>query len=153
MMVDSPIPSQLPPADLSFDQVRLRFIRLFPGDPVLGFVPYFHFRIVNAENTDVGHVNFRVGDVNRVRYAGHIGFEIRELFRGQRLAYQACRALAPFVRSIVPTVTITCDPDNVASIRTIERLKATFLEEVAVPAEVAPYLKGSQHKRRYEWRP
>src|SRR5208283_132500 len=100
-----------------------------------GFVPYYHFRILVADGTDVGHINFRVGATEHVRLcAGHVGFEITGTFRGRGFALQACRALAPFVRSFYESVTLTSDPDNFASIRTIEQLGARFMDEAAVPS-------------------
>jgi predicted acetyltransferase len=143
-----------PPEFLSFDQVTLRFTEVVHVEPSGGKVPYYHFRILNADGIDVGHINFRVGDTEHIRVsAGHIGFGIEESSRGHGYALQACRAIAPFVRSVYESVTITCDPDNVASRRTIERLGAQFVDEVAVPAHDPQYQRGSRTKRRYRWTP
>ena len=143
-----------PTTSLAAGEVSLCFRRLVPAEPSRGFVPYFHFRIIAADNSDVGHINFRVGDTEHVRVcAGHIGFEIAEPFRGRGFALQACRAIAPFVRSLYNAVTITCDPDNLASRRTIEHLGAEFVDEVAVPAHDPHYQRGSRIKRRYRWKP
>jgi RimJ/RimL family protein N-acetyltransferase len=143
----------LPPAILSFGQVRLRFVQIVPGNPSRGFVPAYHFRILNAAGADAGHINFRMCGTEHVRVcAGHIGFEILEAARGHGYAFEACRALAPFVRSFYDSVTITCNPDNVASIRTIERLGARFMDEVPVPPH-DPHFKHSRSKKRYQWTP
>jgi predicted acetyltransferase len=151
----APLPEEslpVPPETLSYGQVTIRFDRIVPGEPSRGFVPYYHFRVLIADGQEVGHINFRVGDTEHVRLcAGHIGFEILESFRGHGYALQACRAIAPFVHSIYDAVTITCDPDNLASLRIIERLGASFIEEVAVPAHDPHYHRGSRSKRRYMW--
>jgi len=79
-----------PPDNLAFDQVTLRFARLLPGDPDLGLVPAYHFRILLAEHLDAGHLNFRVGDTPHVlNCAGHIGFSVHESLRGHHYAWQA----------------------------------------------------------------
>ena len=144
----------VPPASLSSGEVVLRFIRVVAEVPSRGFVPYFHFRILVRDGLDVGHINFRVGDTEHVRIcAGHIGFEITETFRGHGYALQACRAIAPFVRSIYRSVTITCDQDNAASRRTIERLGAEFIDEVVVPASDSRDEPTLRIKRRYRWTP
>src|SRR5260370_437845 len=144
----------VPPENLSSTDVLLRFVKVVPGESSKGFVPYYHFRIMTARGSDVGHINFRIGDTEHVRVcAGHIGFEIEENFRGHGYAFQACRALAPFVRSMYETVIITCNPDNQASRRTIERLGARFMDEVAVPPDDPHYQGGSRRKRRYTWTP
>jgi tagatose 1,6-diphosphate aldolase len=141
-----------PPDTLSFSEVRLHFVRVVPGDPSRDFVPAYHFRILVADGSDVGHINFRVGDTDHVRIcAGHIGFEILEPFRGHGYALKACRAIASFVRSFYDAVTITCDPGNLASIRTIELLGATFTDEVSVPPHDPHFQRGSRRKRRYKW--
>ena len=144
----------VPPETLSSADVSLRFVKVVPGEPSKGFVPFYHFRIMTVGGIDVGHINFRIGDTEHVRIcAGHIGFEIDESHRGHGYAFQACRALAPFVRSVYEAVIITCDPDNQASRRTIERLGASFMDEVAVPPNDPHYQGGSRRKRRYTWTP
>ena len=142
------------PETLSFGEVRLSFARVFPGDAARGLVRYYHFRILNAAGQDVGHINFRVGDTEHVLVsAGHIGYEVEKAFRGRGFAFQACRAIAPFVRLIYESVTITCDPDNRASIRTIERLAARFVDQVCIPPHDPHYKRGSRIKNRYRWMP
>jgi len=155
-MNQSPPIETLPvsPDNLAFGQVRLRFVRVVPGDESRHFVPSYHFRIINAEGSDVGHINFRVGDTEHVLVcAGHIGFEVLKEFRGRGYALEACRALAPFVRSLYQAVTITANPDNHASIRTIERLGAIFFDEVTVPPHDPGFQRGSQRKKRFKWTP
>ena len=143
-----------PPEGLTFRDVRLLFIQLIPGDPARSFVPAYQFRILLADDTNIGHLNFRVGDTDHVRLcAGHIGYGIQEPFRGHGYARQACQAVAPFVRQFYETVTITCDPDNLASRRTIEKLGASFLDEVPVSPDDPHYQRGSRFKRRYSWTP
>ncbi len=149
---DQPLP--IPPDALSHGGVLLRFAKIVPGEPSRGFVPYYHFHIIAPGGPDVGHINFRVGDTEHILLcAGHIGFEILEAHRGHGYALQACRAIAPFVASLYDAVTITCDPDNHASRRTIERLGACFVDEVVVPQHDPHYQRGSRWKRRYRWEP
>jgi predicted acetyltransferase len=142
----------IPWDSLAFGDVTLQFSQIFPGNDSRGFVHYYHFRIHDPERNDIGAINFRVGDTDHVRlFAGHIGFEIKEPFRGRRYAEQACRALAPFVATVYKSVLLTCDPTNVASMRTIERLPATFLDEVLVPPHAIPDGNMNRRKRRYKW--
>jgi len=143
-----------PPSDLASGAVTLRLDRVVPSDPSRGYVPYYHFQILTAEGTDVGHINFRVGSTDHVRlYAGHIGFMVHEQFRGHGYARQACEAISPLVRAVSSTVLITCNPDNLPSRRTIERLGAQFIDEVEVPPDQLPDQHGPQRKRRYAWTP
>jgi predicted acetyltransferase len=143
-----------PPATLRSGDVVLHFDHLVPGDPHGDFVPYYHFRIWTNDGTDVGHVNFRVGDAEHVRrYIGHIGYGIAEEHRGHGYARQACLALAPFIRCLYKTVLITCDSDNRASQRTIERLGAAFIDEVAKPTPDGNVEGSAGTKLRYHWAP
>jgi predicted acetyltransferase len=152
--LDSQASPSVWPATLAAGQVKLRFVEVVPADPSRGLVSYFHFRILTTSDADVGHINFRVGETDHILlYAGNIGFVVNEASRGNGYALQACRAIAPFVRSVCGAVIFTCDPDNVASRRTIERLGAHFLDEVAVPPEDPQYERGSRSKRRYRWTP
>ena len=140
------------PERLAYGEVTLRFVSFVPAAPSEGLVEYYHFRILDADGSDVGHINFRPRDTKHVQFvAGHIGFEVVERFRGHRYALQACYAIAPFVRSVAAAVIITCDPDNIPSQRTIERLGATFIDEVAVPPDDPGFRRGARIKRRYRW--
>jgi predicted acetyltransferase len=148
------LPIEFAARTLSFEDVTARFAHVVAGQPERGLVPYFHFRIVTVDDEDVGHINFRVGDTEHIRLAaGHIGFDIAEPHRGHRYAFKACRAVAPLVRSFYTSVLLTCDPDNVASRRLIERLGATFVGETAVPVGDPHFLRGLYRKLRYRWQP
>ena len=142
-----------PPESLALDSVSLRFSKVVAGESARGFVPYYHYRIF-VDGSDVGHINLRVGDTEHVRLsAGHIGFGIASPHRGRRYALYACRALAPFARSIRSELILTCDPGNHASRRTIELLGAIFLDEVPVPSHDPHYMRGSRTKQRFLWTP
>ena len=154
--MDTPLnlPNLLTGLVLSSGRVSLRFSKIVPGDAERGFAPAYQFRILNEDGTDVGRINFRVGDSEHVRLiAGHIGYEIAEAWRGHGYALKACRAIAPLVRSSYESVIITSDPENVASVRTIEKLGAVFIDEVPIPPTDPHYLRGSRTKRRYRWKP
>lgn len=145
--VDLPFPTFA----LAFGDVSLRCEQIVPAEPNTELVPYYHFRILIAEQIDVGHINFRVGNTNHVQFfAGHIGFQIREEFRGRRYARQACKALVPWIKNFYQEVIITCDPDNIASRCTIEGLRAKYIDELIV---AGPSIGDEtlRVKRRYLW--
>ena len=142
------------PSDLRSGPVRLVFDRVVTPPPRGGLVPFYHFRILNEADEDVGHINFRVGDTRHViLYAGHVGYAIREEYRGRGFAYHACRALASFVREHYDRVIVTADPANKPSLRVIAKLGAVFLDEVDVPADDPAHAAGARRKRRYAWTP
>jgi tagatose 1,6-diphosphate aldolase len=51
------------------------------------------------------------------------------------------------------TVMITCDPENLPSKRTLEKLGAQFVDEVPVPENDPHYVRGSRTKLRFRWAP
>ena len=109
-----------PPAGLALahGEVSLSFGGIVPADGRPGIVPYYHFRILAADGTDVGRINLRVGESDHVNIiVGHVGYEIAEAYRGHGYALQACRAMAPFARTIYSAVIITSDPENFASVQ------------------------------------
>jgi predicted acetyltransferase len=116
--------------------------------------PYYHFRIL-AGARDVGHINLRLGESEHVlRVVGHVGYGIRKRHRGKHYALLACRALAPFARTIAPEVIVTCDPANHASRRTLERLVGGRRgETVSVPRADPHYRRGARTKLRFRWVP
>jgi tagatose 1,6-diphosphate aldolase len=141
-----------PPQGLTSGPVRLRFAGVVAGDAERGRVPYYHFQVLTLAGLEAGHINFRVGDTEHVhRSVGHVGYAIHPPFQGSGLAWHACRALAPWIRHFYETVILTCDPENEASRRTIERLEAVFIDELSVHPEDPQYAHGSRCKRRYRW--
>ena len=142
------------PREFIFDDVTVIFDSVVDGDPRRGFVPFYHYRIIDKSNNDVGHINFRIGDSEHIRKAaGHIGFEIKPEHRGKNYATKACVAISSWVHQTSGTVIITADPDNLPSIKTIEGIGAVFLDEIAVPVGDPHYQRGSRTKRRFTWRP
>jgi len=142
-----------PPEGLAHEDVRLFFVGVMPGDDQRGLVPYYHHRIL-VDLADVGHINFKVGDTDHVRlYAGHVGFDVKPMYHGHDFAGKACHALIPLVRRHYDEVILTADPDNLASIRTIEKLGACFADERPVSEHDPQFAGGSRIKRRYVWTP
>ena len=142
------------PSHLQHGPVRLRYDKTVPGDPSKGLVPFHHFKIQLADGTEIGHINFRIGDTRHVMMtAGHIGYGIVPEHRGHAYSYHACLAIVPFVRRYYDRVIITVDPPNTASIRIIEKIGATFIDRVDVPEDDPAYANGARSKLRYCWVP
>ncbi len=129
-------------------------------EPVPGYelVPYYHFKIIIKDGIVAGHINFKTGDTRHIRLcAGHIGYEILPEHRGNCYAYYACDALKPFAGTFYDSVIITADPDNIASLKIIEKLNTTYLNEIQVPEDDPSYkgepssIGGARIKKRYQW--
>jgi predicted acetyltransferase len=143
---------KVPVENLQYGTIKLLFIKIVETDSSRGLVPVYHFKILNLNDEVVGHINFKNGDTEHVlQYAGHIGYEIRDGYRGNGYAYFACLALKQFLRKDYAEVILTSDPDNLASIRTIKKLGARFINEVVVAQTDPSYENGSRVKHRFIW--
>jgi predicted acetyltransferase len=115
-------------------------------------VPTYCFMVsVQRAVVAVGHVHLRVGESENLRlYQGHIGYGVDVAWRGRHFAERATRLILPLARTHgLTTLWITCDPTNIASRRTCERLGAKYVETVAVPPSALAYRFGARQKRRY----
>jgi predicted acetyltransferase len=123
--------------------------------PGKGFVPQYHFDICLAgkKHTPAGKIRLRVGKTKRVTtYAGNIGFEIDEVYRGHRFAAKACYLIKKVASDHrMKTCWLTCRPDNLPSKRTCEIIGAKFVEIVDIPEDYDIYKKGNKQMCRYRW--
>jgi len=144
--------SFLEPGPLTDGQISLVLARRQKPDPVRGWCRAYYFEIrLAASNAPIGQISFRAGRSHTLDYySGHIGYGIHEPARGRHFAEKAVRLLLPFIRRHAYSVIwITCNPDNLASRRTCERLGAEFVEVVPLPPDNDMYLSGERYKCRY----
>ena len=140
------------PGELLEGDLRLRLtateIDVSGNEPL----PTFRFRMEHrVSKQSMGFINVRIGfGLNTILYRGHIGYGVDEPFRGNRYAESACRLLLPLAYRNEPNpVWITCNPDNIASRRTCERLGAELVETIVVPEGTEAYRAGARLKCRY----
>ena len=114
-----------------------------------GFDPYTIFLIM-ADNNEVGRLVLRSGDETARYFDGHIGYTIDEDYRGHHYAYQACLLLKQYVSE--KSLIITCDPDNIASKKTIEKLGCEYIETKPIPSSLKKFFnKDEKEKCIYRW--
>lgn len=114
-----------------------------------GFDPYTIFLIMVDDN-EVGRLVLRSGDESSRYYDGHIGYTIDEEYRGHHYAYQACLLLKQYIHE--NSLIITCDPSNIASKKTIEKLGCEYIETVSVPSHLKKFFsKDEKEKCIYRW--
>lgn len=98
-----------------------------------GWKPYYIY-LMKVENKIVGRLTLREGTNEERYFDGHIGYTVEPEFRGHNYAYQAVLALKPIAQKMgFKELIITCSPDNIASKKTILKLKAIHLETVKIP--------------------
>jgi RimJ/RimL family protein N-acetyltransferase len=84
------------------------------------------------------------------RYGGQVGYAVGEAYRGRGLASRALRLLLPLAREHdIQRLWIACDPGNLASRRTCEKVGFRLQEIVDLPPEHELYLRGERQRCRY----
>jgi predicted acetyltransferase len=140
------------PGKLIDKDLELVLVEKYPGDPAIGYVPAYKFRMtLVGQDKEIGHIELRVGSTNHiVMYGGHMGYGVVPEHRGHRYAARACRLLLALAAShALETIWITCNPDNTASRRTCELAGAELVEIVDLPEDTDMYREGERRKCRY----
>ena len=130
--------------------LTLRFVRF--GQHPVHRVPTYYFQMIHAQtDEELGGINFRCSSTPHVeRYAGHIGFAVHERHRGNRYAARSVTLLCSLAKELkFEDIWITCDPENVASRRSLELAGAKLIEIVDVPADCVIHKTGHPRKCRY----
>ena len=147
-MTDFSVP--IDPGNLSDGDLELK-LAAYTTHPVHQ-VPAYHFRMVHATTgEELGGINLRVGSTRHIElFAGHIGYEVCPPHRGHRYATRSLRLLMPLAGRLgLDPLWITCDPENLASRRSLELAGAQFVEVVSVPEDCDMYQRGHRWKCRY----
>lgn len=110
-----------------------------------------YFNIIKPDTSEtVGYIELRFGHSRSMYYLGNIGYRIYEGFRGHSYAYKACLLLLDYVKNLdMDYLLITASPENYASVRTIEKLPAEYLETVRVPIWHVLYRNNEKVKKIY----
>jgi tagatose 1,6-diphosphate aldolase len=117
--------------------------------------PTYHFWMrthgQEAAALIAGGIALRIGhSADLEQYVGHIGYHVYPPARGRHYAERACRLLLPLARRHgINPLWITCNPDNIPSRRTCERLGAVLVNVVDLPADHSLRAAGDRRKCRY----
>ena len=140
------------PGVLVDQDLSLRLTGKSPADPATGYVPAYEFTMTKSGvECKMGHIRLRIGQTHDlIMYAGQIGYDVCEPYRGNKYAARSCRLILPLARlHALPELWITCDPRNFASQRTCELIGAEFVETVALPQTSEMYRAGDRFRCRY----
>lgn len=108
----------------------------------------------SSDNKVVGYADLRVKRDDEYYYYGDLGYHIYEEYRGHNYAYYACLILFRIAKEEYgfEELIITCSPDNIASYKTLEKLKGEYLETVEVPRYTELYRRGETIKCIFRYR-
>lgn len=139
------------PGRLSDGDLELVLIARQPANTIWRHTPAYEFEMRRAGTaTRLGAIRLRIGSARRLRYPGHLGYEVDEGFRGHRYAARSCRLLRPFALAHgLSAVWLTVDPKNLASQRTCQIIGARYVETVRIPKDHEMYRHGARYRRRY----
>lgn len=129
--------------------VDLKIIDYYPGNDKE--LPFYWFDIIpKTVNKPVGKISIRIGSNYDSYYNGNIGYEVDEEYRGNNYSYYACKMVMEIAKyHNMKQINITCDFDNIASQKIIEKLGATLLEICVPPRDHIYYYEGMPAKRIY----
>ena len=129
--------------DLFDSEILLEIERCIPGDIPLYIMHIIDIRIGKV----VGQITLQIVPSEKVYFIGHIGYRVHEAFRGNNYALKACRLIIKQAKKHdMKELIITCNPDNLASRRTLEKLGGTLKEIVSLPVWHELYKKGEREK-------
>lgn len=138
------------PGVLRDDELELVLVETDSPDPDRGWLPLHRYEM-RVDNQMAGRIYMRIGNTHEITaFRGHIGYAVEPGFRGHHYAERACRLLFPVARAYgLHTIWITCNPGNMASRRTCERLGATLVEIAPIPEDSDLYKTGGYECCRY----
>lgn len=131
--------------------LELVLVKKTQADPVKGYSPAYEFEMRRpGGSAAMGSIRLRIGSSLKLRYPGHIGYEVKEDFRGHGFAARSCRLILPLARSHgLGAVWLTVDPKNKPSRKTCENIGARYIKTVRLPKNHEMYSQHSKFLRRY----
>lgn len=139
---------------LSDGEIYLRINKMNEADPVKKYVPAYIFDICFVLTDEViGAIDIRIGYTDDlVWYGGQIGYHIDDEFRGHGYASKACKLLKKVaIDHNMDVIWITCDENNKASQRTLEKIGCTRIALMPLPEYHDLYQRGQRRVWRYRW--
>lgn len=125
-----------------------------PANDKKGYVPaYKYFITLHNSKEHIGFIDIRIGHNKNTYYGGNIGYTIYEPFRGHHYAAKACNIIKQIaIYHNMTKLYITCDPDNIPSRKTCEKLGLEFKGIIDLPEDNEMYLEGEKQKCLFEWK-
>lgn len=132
------------------DELKLKILEKYVGDEVL--TPFYYYNIIRkSDNKVVGKISIRIGTNFHSYYNGHIGYEIDKEFRGKSYSFKSSQLVLEVAKFYnMQSIYLTCEENNVASYKTIEKLGASLIEICDIPKEYFAYREGMPKYRIYQ---
>lgn len=136
--------------NINGENIELRLIDTY--EEKNGALPFYWWDIIlKSENKSIGKISFRIGHNYHSYFNGNIGYEIDEDYRGNHYSLLACQLVLPIAKHYnMDKIYLTCNYDNVASYKIIEKLGASLIEETVPPKDYIFYFDGIKKHKIYE---
>lgn len=116
-----------------------------------GYSPYYEFYICK-EGEVIGSMTLRIDNCPIIFYVGHLGYDIKETYRGNGYALKACHLIASVAHLHgMTSLIITNHTNNYASRRVCDKLGASFLGVYPIPKYIELYEEGVRENNVYKW--
>ena len=131
------------------DIVSLRLLETIEGNG--DELPFYWWSIMeNATGANIGKISLRLGHNYHSYWNGDVGYEVDEPYRGNHYAAIALKLVLPIAKAHgMDHLFVSCDENNAASYRTIERCGGKLLEISYPPKDWIYYRPGLPLKRIY----
>lgn len=140
---------------LSDGEIDLTLHEMAPANEEKGYVPAYLYYITRHNSLEIiGEIDIRIGDRDNenIYYGGNIGYGVDESYRGHNYGAKACNIIKLVGEGHgMDKLLITCNPDNLPSRKTCEKIGAKLLEIVDLPPHNEMFKEGARQKCIYEW--
>ena len=117
-----------------------------------GIETYVYDIVSPSLKRTVGRIEYRIEEGRELDYYGNIGYVIYVPYRGHYFAYEACLLLIEIMKIKIPElqeIVITCNPDNIASKKTIQKLGCHYIKTLNIDTDHELYHQGDVQKELY----
>ncbi|GHV11030.1 hypothetical protein FACS1894219_01510 [Clostridia bacterium] len=143
---------QIIPRDFTAGNIKLVLSSHYEGDNTRGLVPSYRFDIRNrSADIILGAIDLRLGFNGNIYYGGHIGYSVKEDYRGMGIAPAACLMVLKLAslhgfRHVI----ITNNYTNSSSKRVCEKVGAKFIRIAKIPEWHDLYAEGQRFLNIFE---
>lgn len=137
---------------LTDGEIDLKIEGKIPANEEKGYVPSYRYMItLHKSDNNIGNIDIRIGYNENLYYGGHIGYSIKEPYRGNNYAAKACNIIKSVgIAHGMDKIIITCNPNNIPSRKTCEKAGLQLKEIVDLPSYNDLYKAGDRQECIYE---
>lgn len=131
------------------DIVDLKYRYETTEDTAYDGIPTIYYDIVlHDTGAKIGSIDLRLKMDDNMYYYGHVGYDIVPRHRGHNYSYEACKLLFKEAKERygMSELYLTCNPDNIASYKILQKLNGELVEVVQVPSNHELYKRGDKMK-------